>query len=326
MTTNFHTFFNATAAFLIAWGCGSAVMAVQIRVDQFGDHGWKSDDTRSSAGTNLVGINNTHAGRPGQTPTAADDLAIATQIQFVPGPAGSTYGGAVSIDGTATGNGKSNYSVISPTTGFADADDLVDPSFGVEYEFYKQHTGGGSTLAFKLGIQSSEWTASQGVSGANPLGFTATRSGESVWDLVLVHVPAVVNNVWSTVNLDQNSGTWTLFRQAGNSFHPAPPPNGGLGSDKTLDEWFADTTWGPKLFGAGAKVSSIQFGLGSGQPVAIGYVDYLQTNLLNGGDVINFAAVPEPTSIALFGMASLAIGSFAARRRRRPSVSRLTIG
>jgi len=307
----------AVAGLMSATMCSAADAAV-ARVDQFGDHGWKSDDTRSSAGVNLVGTDYTHAGKPGQTPSAADDTAIAAQIQFVPGPAGSTYGGAVSIDGTASGSGKSNYSVINTSTGFAPAADLLDPSFEVEYEFYKQHTGGGSTLAFKLGIQSSDWAASQGVSIANPAGFTATRSGESAWDLVLVHVPTVAvvdNNTWRTVNLDHNSGTWTLFRQAGNAYLPAPPPNGGVGSDKTLDDWFADSTWGPLLFGAGAKVTSVQFGLGSGQAVAKGYVDYLQTPILNGGDVINFTAVPEPASMALIGLAASMLGFLGARRR-----------
>src|SRR5688500_353439 len=90
-----------------------AAQAATVTVSQFGQQGWKSDDTRSAAGLNLVGTNYTNAPRPGQTPTAADDAAIATQIQFVAGPAGSTYGGAVSIDGTSGNSGKSNISVIN---------------------------------------------------------------------------------------------------------------------------------------------------------------------------------------------------------------------
>jgi hypothetical protein len=296
-------------ALATALGIGQASAAV-ITVGNFGEQGWNSDDTRTAAGVDLVGINNTNAPKPGQIPTAADDLAIAQQIKFVAGPAGSTYGGAVSIDGTANNNGKSNYSVISPVTGFGAASDLVDPAFSAVYEMYKQHTGNGSTLAFKIGIQSSDWGTGPGDSQET---FAAVRSGESAWDLVLVHIPTVVNNTWETVSLDHDSGTWFLYDQAGNPFFT--PPGGAAGMDKTLDGWNADGTWGPKLFGAGAKISSIQFGLGSFQPIAIGYVDYLQTSLLNGGDAINF--VPEPSALALAGFGLVGVGLAALRRRAR---------
>lgn len=283
-------------------------MAATVTVGNFGEQGWNGDDVRNTSGVDLVGINNTHAGKPGQVPTLADDAAIAAQIKFVPGPSGSTYGGAVSIDGTASGSGKSNLSVINSSTGFDSGANLLT-TFAATYEMYKQHTGSGSTLAFKLGIQSTDWGTGTGDSQET---FTALRSGESAWDLVLVHVPTVTNNVWTTINLDHDSGDWFLFDQAGNPFFTPP---GNSGTPMTLDAWNADATWGPKLFGAGAKVSSIQFGLGSGQPIAIGYVDYLQTNLLNGGDVVDFQNVPEPSTLvlAVFGGA---FGLLVARRRR----------
>jgi hypothetical protein len=280
--------------------CVATSTAAIQTVSYFGEGGWKSDDTRTSAGVDLVGINSTHAGKPGTVPSAADDTVIAQQIQFVNGPAGSTYGGAVSIWGTSASAGKSQISVIDSVNGFG----TLDSSFTATYEMYKQHTGSGSTLAFKLGVQSTAWGTDPGESQN---GFVATRSGESVWDLVLVHVPTVANNVWTTINLDSATGLWSLFRQAGNTFFPAP------GSAKTLNDWFSDATFGTYL--SDATVSSVQFGLGSSQPVAYGYVDYLQTNLLSGGDVINFAPVPEPGSALIWGLI-IAVGSVATAYRR----------
>jgi hypothetical protein len=290
--------------------------ASPVTVYDFGVAGWRSDDTRNNSGVNLVGITNTNAPRPGQTPTGADDLAIEQQIQFVAGPAGATYGGgAVKIETGTSGSSKSNFSVVDAASGFADASDLVDPSFNVNYQFYKENLGNGSTLAFKLGIQSTDWGTGVGDSQET---FVATRSGESAWDLVLVHVPTVSSSVWSTVNLTATTGDWVLFRQAGNAFFtPGPPANPFA---QTLAAWNADPTWGPRLFGAGALVSSIQFGLGSGQANGSAYVDYLQTTLLNDNDIVNFgdtAPVPEPGTWVLLGSGLALIARARLRRRRQ---------
>ena len=286
----------------------SIAAAVQVDVGFFGQQGWKSDDTRNASGVDLVGTNYTHAGKPGVVPSAAHDTAIAQQIQFVAGPAGSTYGGAVSIDGTSGNSGKSNFSVISPNTGFDAAGNLLS-TFSATYEWYGQPNPTTRTLAFKLGIQSTAWGTGTGQSQS---GFTATRSGESIWDLVLVHVPATSDLTWSTVNVDHDTGTWNLFRQAGNVFFPAPSTTA-----QTLDQWAADSTFGSLLFGSGAKVTSIQFGLGSSQRQSIAYLDYLQTNLLNGGDVVNFVAAPVPLPVAALGGLMIMGGMGLTRRSRR---------
>lgn len=284
--------------------------AVQL-VDSFGDYGWKSDDTRDASGNNLVGINDTNAGKPGQVPTAADDTAIESQIQFVAGPSGSTYGGAVSIDGTSGNSGKSNISVINPTAGFADGASLLT-TFNAQYQWYGQPNPTSRTLGFKLGIQSANWGSG---GGQSQNGFTAIRSGESVWDLVLVLLPSLSDNAWTTVTADHDTGTWNLFRQAGNGFFPVPD-----GTAKTLDDWALDPTFGPMLFSPSAKVTSVQFGLGSSQRQSIAYVDYLQTNLLNGGGVIDFkeagaAAVPEASSVLVWALMAVVIGGVAWFRR-----------
>lgn len=283
-------------------------------VDSIGDFGWKSDDTRDASGNNLVGTNDTHAGKPGQSATASDDTAIESQIKFVAGPSGSTYGGAVSIDGTSGNSGKSTISVINTGTGFGSGASLVTPAFSAQYEWYDQPNPTSRTLGFKIGVQSTAWAASQS-------GFTALRSGESAWDLVLVYLPAASDNTWTTTTATESSGTWNLFRQAGNSYFPAPSATA-----QTLDQWALDPTFGPLLFGAGAKITSIQFGLGSSQRQSIAYVDYLKTNLLNGGDVVDFKAagtvapVPEASSVLVWTFLGLTVCGIATVCRNRSGI------
>jgi hypothetical protein len=120
------------------------------------------------------------------------------------------------------------------------------------------------------------------------------------------------------VNVDHDSGTWNLFRQAGNGFFPVPDATA-----KTLDAWALDATFGATLFDPSAKVTSVQFGLGSGQRNSIAYVDYLQTSLLNGGDVINFgplSSVPEAGSLFVWSLMGLAIGGAAWIRKKKIAV------
>ncbi|MBX3423492.1 MAG: VCBS domain-containing protein [Pirellulaceae bacterium] len=275
------------------------LLAVTDVAALLGAHGWKSDDTRDIAGSDLVGSLLTNAGDVGVTPSTAHDQAILQQVRIVNAPAGSAFPGALLVDGTSSNSGKSTASVVDTASGFAPASDLVQPEFGATYSWYGQPDPTSRTVAFRIGVQSAAWAISQA-------SFTATRSGESAWDLVLVHVPASSDNAWSTVSVDQDSGNWFLYGQAGNpnwtGIAGSTPP-GGLTS-KTLDDWNADATWGPILFGAGSKVTSVQFGLGSSQRQSIGYVDYLQTSILNGGDRIDFGGGPK---VVVPGLAALSI-------------------
>ena len=241
-----------------------------------GSGGWFSDDTRNAAGTDLVGSALTHAGKPGTVASAAADLAIAQQISIVNAPAGSTYGTALKIDGTSANTGKSTVSVIDTVTGLGAAS-LLPTTFTASYQWYDQPNPTVRTLGFRIGVQSAQWSASQS-------GFTATRSGESSWDLALVYTGSSATNAWITEHVDASTGTWSVSRQAGNAYFGTPP------AAKTLAAWSADATWGPILFGAGAKITGVQFGLGSGQRQCLAYVGYLQTSLLNGGGVIEFGA------------------------------------
>src|SRR5687767_911074 len=81
----------------LSFGLSHAIAQTQFVNGFGGPSNWYADDMRNVSGVNLVGVNSTMHGKPGQTATAADDLAIANQLQFVAGPPNGTYGGAVKI-------------------------------------------------------------------------------------------------------------------------------------------------------------------------------------------------------------------------------------
>lgn len=261
--------------------CFASVAAAQtIYVNNFGAAGWYSDDTRSDAGTNLIGLNYTHPSLQNGQGTEQDDLAISQVLSFTSsfsGAADTRFGlGALRINGGTQNAAKSTISIIDTATGFASASSMLSDDFYATYRAYNEPNPTTRTASLRFGIQSTKWSNSQN-------GFTAARTGEGTWDLILVYTGLNEQNAWTQHTLSATEGTWRLYFQAGNSYFGTRP-----NVEKTLAEWAADETYGQLLFGDGAVITNVQFGLGSEQRNNNTYIDYLQTNLLYDGGLIKF--------------------------------------
>ena len=270
----------------------SSFGATQLIAD-FGDGGWYSWDTRNAVGgATFNGTNDTSPdinsfllGRAVGSSTAADDTAIEKQIVFMdegqsvndsiggtppPGPAGSLNGlGYVRLDGSGSNSGKSDLSYVD-TNGIASGADLLDPSFSLGYRYYIQPNPTFRTLGLNLAVVGSDnmlyiFSHIQDGSGGSPTAVTG----------------------WNTETVSATVGGFRLFVAGAPSQDP---------SVLSLDDW-SSTTTAASAFASGAELFRIGYNIGSGQQAGLEYLDWTQTNLLNGGDIIDFvgpSAVPEP--------------------------------
>ena len=87
-------------------------------------------------------------------------------------------------------------------------------------------------------------------------------------------------------------------------------PGSAAGAAKSLNEWFADSTYGSIL--NGATVMGQGFNIGSYQRMCRVGIDWLESSLINGGDRVDFGVVPAPGAAALVGLAGVITG----RRRK----------
>jgi hypothetical protein len=260
---------------LITALCLTGGANAEILVNERGDAGWESTDTRVS------NVN------------ATTDPDIDSRIQFVGGPLGS--------DGS--------LKLISPggsdkaTLAHVDTNGLGGlANFTASYRWSKDGpVGGAPAPALKLGLRTSDF-ASTG---------SSSRIGENNWDKILIYEPydnpdqaSTPSGIWVTQSIDPNNGTWWMFDRTIPS--QVNPPHSSL----TLNQWLNDATYGARL--NGATIVDVALGVGSGNPGSIGYVDWLETSAIAGGERINF--VPEPATL---GLAFAAVGALAVASRRR---------
>jgi len=267
--------------------------AQEINTSALSQNGWFSDDTRADGsgsvaeGLNLISDTLTDDPEASGSGTSTHDADINDQILFAPAAGTVPFGthlGAVQLRIDGGGGGKSqishrkdDVSGHGPGSGFG-------PGFSAEYSWMGDGTVS-VTASLKFGIKTSEYGATA------PSG----RTGENVWDKVLIYEPGNLNGgtsdgTWQTEYTDHTTGLWWFFDRTAGA--------GTIGTPMTL----ADMAVSPTLVGGGPKtvadvyalitggiITSVQFGIGSGNAGGSVYVNQLETTVYRSGMTTTFA-------------------------------------
>jgi hypothetical protein len=264
--------------------CGSA-LAATVEVNQLGSaYGWYSDDTRTSAGVYLNGTNSSYQPyfQGALASSTASDALIAQQLYFTDsGTASGGGAGVMVMDGTSANLGKTSVRYYGNGTGIG----ALNGSFTSTFRWYMDPYSTSRTVALNLLVL-----------GNNGLTYSLSWLGNGAQA-----------NAWNTFSVDASTAAasdngWRVY---GNG-----APGSAAGAAKSLNEWFADSTYGSIL--NGATVMGQGFNIGSYQRMCRVGIDWLESSLINGGDRVDFGVVPAPGAAALVGLAGVITG----RRRK----------
>jgi hypothetical protein len=280
-------------ALAAACALGAPLYAADVNSASLSQNGWYSDDTRadgtgvSLAGTNLVSPTLTAAPESGSG-SALFDPEILAQIIFgyAPGTVPAfEHTGAAHLKIGPSSSGKSQISHRKDDgIGFADGTAL-NPTFFVDYSW--MGNGPSSiTASFKIGFQTTEFGSA----------LPTTRTGEAAWDKLLVYEPgngngAVSDGSWQTENVTFTSGKWWIVDRSQVSVVTTigtPMELSSMaGSAQAIGTKTVGDIW-TLISSSSAKITSVQFGIGSGNANGSVYVNQLETSFYRVGDTTTF--------------------------------------
>jgi len=274
------------------WALLAAPVGAQ-NTSTLAQNGWFSDDTRADgtgaqvAGTNLISPTLT-AMPEASGGLAAHDADIRNQIRFLAAPGAVPVGtnpGALHLRIGASGSGKSQ---VSHRDTSVNGHCFGSAAFGtgMDAEFSWMGDGVSSiTASLKFGVRTADF-GSTGIS---------SRTGENAWDKVVIYEPGNLNGglsdgIWRTESIDYSTGTWWFFdRTVGASTIAMPltlqqmsTSTFAFSGAKTIQDVYNLIT------APGAVVTSVQFGIGSGNAGGSVYVNQLETNFYRVGETTTF--------------------------------------
>ena len=314
--------FAAVAALAIA-AAGTA-WAVPINTSALSQNGWFSDDTRAdtadagvplAVGDNLVSPTLTDNPEATASGNAAHDPYIQGQIQFGDAPPtvpAGTHMGAVHLAIAPGCNpGKSTISHRKDDAEGHGDGTAFGQSLQVEYHWMGDGTTA-ITASLKLGLKTSDF----GSTG------TSTRTGENVWDKILIYEPGdgnggVSDGLWHTETVTFDTGKWWLFDRTNGVSNISNPMT--LSTMESSMQTFGGGRSFADLYdlisNPSTKITSVQLGIGSWNAGGSVYVNQLETSFYREGDTTTFGTpIPEPATLTLLG---LGLACAAWRRRRR---------
>ncbi len=282
--------------------------AADIVSNSLSVNGWFSDDTRADGsgsqaeGTNLISPTLTDDPEASASGNSAHDADILAQVDLsatlppVVPPAGTWIYAAHFQIVAGSNPGKSQISHRKDDGVGHAAGTVLAPGFSAVYSWM----GDGSpsiTASLKIGFKTSEFGGTA----------ASSRTGENVWDKLLVYEPGngnggVSDGSWKTETIAFDSGKWWIVDRT----------NGvnSMAHEMTLSDMANETTImiGSRtiqdvfnlLVAAGSHITTLQFGIGSYNAGGSVYVNQLVTSFYRAGDRTAFGGLPVPVELMGF--------------------------